>query len=211
MQKKLKLENVDGSLTFSTAAAFSKMQNNNNICPQVSEKSSSNIINPNEHGVPKNKENTKLEEGTRVVTSISNKNKKRETCKMYSMLILNRDSTEEIFISAVIENIKFSCLVDTGATICVIGRKADNLWEKVCDKPIFKNTTLRTGGNEIHQGVIKKLSISYDNCENIVQFVYSPTIAGGIVLGMNFINLWHMDRAKKEFFVSDAECLLINS
>jgi len=98
----------------------------------------------------------------------------------------------QILVSAEIENEKRICLLDTGADICVLGRQVINLWERIRNQPICKQINIRTAGGEIHPGQVKRLKVTYDNETRYIQFVFAPTIAIPIALGMNFCNAWNI-------------------
>lgn len=104
--------------------------------------------------------------------------------------VANKNEKNQVLIKAKIHDEERVCLLDTGAEISVLGKGAETIWEKIKDTPIFRKINVKTAGGEIHPGIIKKVNVEYDKEKRIIQFVYAPTIAIPIALGMNFCNLW---------------------
>jgi len=96
----------------------------------------------------------------------------------------------EILLQVKIFNYEKVALLDTGADICVIGKGSEDIVDCMKNLPIHKKINIKTGGGELHAGIVKKLPVEYDNELRNIQFVYSPTIAIPIALGMNFYNAW---------------------
>ena len=105
--------------------------------------------------------------------------------------VVNSQNLSEILIKVLIFNIERIALLDTGAEICVLGKGAEDIVEKMSSLPIHKKINVRTAGGELHAGIVKKIPIQYDNEERKIQVVYSPTITVPIALGMNFYNAFN--------------------
>ena len=96
----------------------------------------------------------------------------------------------EILLKVKIFEYEKVALFDTGAEICVLGQGSEDIVDRMKDIPIHKKINVKTGGGELHAGIVKKLPVEYDNEIHKIQFVYSQTIAVPIALGMNFYNAW---------------------
>lgn len=99
----------------------------------------------------------------------------------------------EILVQVKIEEITHTCLLDTGAEICVFGNESEEIWKSFTNVPIHKELIIRTAGDERHPGVVKKIPIEYDNEIKQIQFVFAPSIAIPIALGMNFCKAWNIE------------------
>lgn len=111
----------------------------------------------------------------------------------YPLPGLIKSSNKHILLLQVkiLENVH-TCLLDTGAEICVFGKDAEPVWSKFDTISIFKKLNIRTAGDEIHPGIVKKIPIEYDNETKLIQFVFAPSIAIPIALGMNFCKAWNI-------------------
>lgn len=134
------------------------------------------------------------------LSHIDHINNKSDFCQHYPMPnIMRTPNKNELYITAQIEGTDRKCLVDTGAEKCVLGKEAEDIWNKVSHKPIYRQINIRTAGGEIHKGIVKKLNVHYDNETKDIQFVFAPTIAIPIALGMNFCNAWNIQMMRSKF------------
>lgn len=209
LPKKLTYENVLGSKTFSFINNASNINTNDDIkIPNYDEHLADmmkklNLQNDDDNNDLKRKEdkNDKLREINLAHVKHYDPNDPNDPYETpYPIPNVMHDTHDQILITVEIENEKILCLLDTGADICVLGKKSEHIWNKVKDQKPFRQINIRTAGGEIHPGQVKKLKVSYDNETRYLQFVFAPTIAIPIALGMNFCNLWDMKlmRLKKK-------------
>ena len=105
--------------------------------------------------------------------------------------VIETPHNDDILLKVKIFDLEKVALLDTGANISVLGKGTEDIVDRMKDLPIHRKINLKTGGGELHEGIVKKIPIEYDNEKRHIQFVYSETIAVPIVLGMNFYNAWN--------------------
>ena len=206
MSKKLKTENVSGSKTFSRIQNASILLDDKKVITDDDELVNKMLnLSLTNDVVDKN---PKIKNEVCQLIDLSHMKERKinegdePIEKMYPIPNVFSKIRNQILVSAEIENEKRVCLLDTGADICVLGKQAIKLWEQVKTQPICRQINIRTAGGEIHPGQVKRLKVTYDNETRCIQFVFAPTIAIPIALGMNFCNAWNIRLMRAKNYIT---------
>lgn len=192
MLKKLVLENVSGNSTLEenkhipteTVRACKTSNDESRLCASFEKLTLGQEL--------KLKKRNELESEINIEQKISTCSKPQKIKMKQIPNVISKTSDKEIWIKLRICGIEKECLVDTGATISVLGKGTEDILIMAKDIQINSKMNIKTGGGEIHAGTVKKLPTSYDSENKNIQFVHCPSIEIPIALGMNFINAYQI-------------------
>lgn len=106
----------------------------------------------------------------------------------------------------------FRGLLDTGASVSVLGKGCEELILKLNIKKFVINTSVKTADGSNHSvNFFVNLPINFKNTVRVLPFLLVPGLAKEIILGMNFFELFGLEiTLKNEIFAIDMEPELPN-
>lgn len=98
------------------------------------------------------------------------------------------------YVNIKIHNIAYKALLDSGASISIIGKDFEEMWNTFDDLSCQKKIEIRIANGEMLESMsIKKIPIFYDGITKYIDFAYVPMVIYPLILGMNFFNLFNLN------------------
>jgi len=93
------------------------------------------------------------------------------------------------YVKIKIHNNVYNALLDSGASISIIGKDYENLWNRSDNVNHQRKIQIRIANGEMLESMsIKNLPIFYNNVKKHIEFAFVPMVVYPLILGMNFFN-----------------------
>ena len=115
------------------------------------------------------------------------------------MLIDDSAISKRIYINIIINNKEYKALLDTGATISVLGTDSDDLWTNLVNiNKNSSNNVIAANGQQLKCNGLVKIHVKHNNQKHWIKMLVIPEVIEQIILGMNFFHAFKMQIAYKE-------------
>lgn len=98
------------------------------------------------------------------------------------------------YVKIKINNVIHTALLDSGASVSIIGKEYETLWNQFHDNNQTRKIKIRIANGDILESMsIKEIPIYYDGTIKLIEFAFVPMVVYPLILGMNFFNTFQFN------------------